>query len=281
MSGPSGHEKAPETQIYALGSDPAERERLRRQSEELRAHSMALLDKVGLEPGESAIDLGCGPSGVIELLSDRVGPTGRVVGLDFNPANVGLAREFALERRLKNVEIVEGDARRTGLASSSFDLAHVRTLLVNVPDPTEVVAEMTRLVRPGGFVAALEPDSGLSFCYPAHPAWDRLVEIFEESFFRDGADPFIGRRLPELLRLAGLVDIGFEARADVYPMGHSRRTIRPDLVRTMRAKIVERGLADAQELDDVDREVRKHLDDPQTLVLPVMLFLGWGRKPTV
>jgi SAM-dependent methyltransferase len=117
------------------------------------------------------------------------------------------------------------------------------TLLINIPDPAAVVAEMVRLARPGGWIAVLEPDGGESVCYPAHPAWDRLTEIFFSAQEVDAADTFIGRRLPELLRHAGLIDIGVEAKADIYPAGHSRRTIRADLVRSMRAKVMTAGIA--------------------------------------
>ena len=281
MSGSASQGSHPplEAPVYALGTSPAERDRLRRQSEELRAHSAALLDRVGVERGWNAIDLGCGPSGIIDLLAERVGPEGTVTGLDVNPANVILARAFADERGLANVNIAEGDARRTGLPPSSFDLAHARTLLINIPDPAAVVAEMVRLVRPGGWVAALEPDGGASVYHPPHPAWERLSEIFWKANQSDGADLAIGRRLPELFRQAGLVDIGVEAKADIYPAGHSRRTVRADLVRSMRPKILARGIASERELDELDQAVREHLDDPSTLVMPNLLFLAWARKP--
>jgi SAM-dependent methyltransferase len=265
--------------VYSLGSSPAERDRLRRQSVELGSHSSELLDRVGIAPGWSAIDLGCGPSGVLDLLSDRVGVAGRVTGVEFNPANVALAREFVAERGLANVDVKQADARCTGLPEASYDLAHARTLLINIPDPAAVVAEMVRLTRPGGWVAALEPDGAASLCYPPSPAWDRLTEIFHAANEVDGADVFIGRRLPELFRRAGLSDIGVDAKADIYPVGHTRRTVRLDLVRSMRPKIVERGIASDDELDEVERAVRAHLDDPDTLVLPHLLLLAWGRKP--
>jgi SAM-dependent methyltransferase len=265
--------------VYSLGSSPAERDRLRRQSGELRGQSALLLDRVGVAAGWRAIDLACGPSGILDLLADRVGPAGHVVGLDFEPANVALAREFAAERGLANVEVIQADARRTGLLSASYDLVHARTLLVNMPDPAAAVAEMVRLARPGGWVAVLEPDVGGSVCYPPDPAWDRLTQIFLSAQQVDGADTFIGRRLPELFRRAGLVDIGVEATADIYPAGNSRRTIRADLVRSMRPKIVAAGIASERELDEVDQAVRKHLSDPDTLMLPHLLFLAWGRKP--
>ena len=52
------------------------------------------------------------------------------------------------------------DARDTGLPSGSFDLVHARTVLVTVPEPAVVVAEMARLALPGGWIASLEPDAG-------------------------------------------------------------------------------------------------------------------------
>lgn len=70
-----------------------------------------------------------------------------------------------------------------------------------------------------------------------------------------------------------------EAKADIYPPGHSRRAVRLELVRSMRRRIVERGIASEQELNEMDRAAQRHLDDPRTLVLPHLLFLAWGRKP--
>ena len=162
--------------------------------------------------------------------------------------------------------------------AGSFDLVHARTLLITVPQPAEVLGEMVRLARPGGWVAGLEPDTQAAICYPSHPAFDRLCEIFTIAFSRNGADPHFGRRLPELYRQAGLTDITVEVRAGVYPAGHSRRTIRADLVRSMRPQIIEMGLADQQELDELDTAVRKHLEDPDVLVMPGLYFLAWGRK---
>lgn len=264
--------------VYALGSDLEERERLSRQAVEFRAQAAVLLDRFGLRPGQSAIDLGCGPRGVIDLLSERVGPQGRVVGVELDPANAALARSFANNQGLANVEIIEGDARRTGLAASSFDLVHARTLLVNIPDPAVLVAEMVRIVRPGGWVTGMEPDMSVQIAHPVNQAWARLHEIFCASFRADGADPFIGRSLPALFREAGLNDVVSEVRADLYPIGHSRRAVRVDLVRSMRTKIVARGIASEQELDDLDRATREYLSDPAHAGPVRCVFLGLGSQ---
>jgi ubiquinone/menaquinone biosynthesis C-methylase UbiE len=265
--------------VYALGRNPDESARLRRQSEELKPESVALLDRIGLEPGQSAIDLGCGPSGILDLLSAAVAPGGRVLGLDADPAHVALARQHARDRGLTNVEVMFADARHTGLPSGGFDLVHARTLLVTIPRPAEVITEMVRLAKPGGWVASAEADSGQAVCYPELPAWDRLRELFQAGFERSGADLHTGRRLTELYRRAGLEEVDVAMHAPVYPTGHSRRMLLPDLVRSLRPMIVELGLADPGELADLDQAVRAHLADPRTLVLSHLLVVAWGRKP--
>jgi len=265
--------------VYALGSSSGESARLQRQANELAPDSAVLLDRAGLRPGDSAIDMGCGPRGILDLMCERVSPGGRVVGLDADPVHIAMASEFVDRERLAGVELVCADARHTGLMPDSFDLVHARTLLINVPDPSTVMAEMVRLVRPAGWVAGLEPDTEHGICYPSHPAFDRLSELFTAAFSRNGADPYIGRRMAELYRQAGLEDVTVDARVSVYPVGHSRRTIRADLVRSLRAHILEMELADERELDELDGAARHHLANPDTIMMHHPVFLAWGRKP--
>jgi SAM-dependent methyltransferase len=272
-------ERGPSASVYTLGTNPAERERLLRQSRDLAAHSLALLGRVDLPPGGRALDLGCGPAGTIELLAERVGPTGSVTAIDIDPAHVAMARRLVRDQGLTNVEVLQADARHTGLPSGSFDVVHARLLLVNIPSPEEVVAEMVRVTKPGGWVLTDEADAIAGICYPPHPAWDRLHEILHAAYRADGADLSIGRKLTLLLGDAGLSDVGTDGRADVHPAGHARRTLLPDLVRSVSAKVVEGGIASRDELAQLDRQVRQLLADPATLTMSCLYFLAWGRKP--
>lgn len=265
--------------VYTLGTNPAERGRLQRQSQDLAEHSLALLGRVDLPPGGRALDVGCGPAGTIELLAERVGPTGSVTAIDIDPAHVAMARRLVQDRGLANVEVLQADARHSGLPSGSFDVVHARLLLVNIPSPEQVVAEMVRLAKPGGWVVTDEADAMAGICHPPDPSWDRLHEILHAAYRADGADLSIGRKLTRLLGDAGLTDVGAEGRADVHPAGHARRTLLPDLVRNMRAKVVAGGIASEDELAQLDRQVRQRLADPSTLIMPCLYFLAWGRKP--
>jgi SAM-dependent methyltransferase len=267
--------------VYTIGTSAAERDRLRSQSDELHEHTVALLERTGIQPGWKALELACGPRGVLELLAQHVGPAGAVTGLDINPVHVTLARQNAAARHLGNVTVIEGDARQTELPAGSFDLVYARLILINIPDPERVVAEMVRLVKPGGWVACEEADGGAMLCHPPHPAYTRLLDIFKTLYRHDGADILIGRRLPELLDAAGLVDIGVEARADVPPAGNPRRTVILDILQAMRGKIIEQGLLSAAEHDQLDRQARENLADPHTMIMPHLSFMAWGQKPNL
>lgn len=264
---------------YTIGSDAAERDRLRSQTDELHEHTDALLGRVGIQPGWRVLEVACGPRGVLERLAQRVGPTGAVTGVDVNPVHVAQARQHMTSLGLHNVSVIEADARRTELPASSFDLVYARLILINVPDPEAVLAEMVHLVKPGGWVACEEADGAAMLCHPSHPAYTRLTNTFKKLYRHDGADIHIGRRLPQLMDAAGLLDIGVEARADVPPPGHPRRTVVLDILRAMRSKIIEQRLLPGPELDRLDRDAREHLADPHTMVMPHLSFMAWGRKP--
>ena len=139
---------------YFLGSGSAELDRLRLQAQIYEEHTRWLLDRIPIQPGWRALDVACGPVGIVPLLAERVGPTGEVIGLDSDQRMVENARALVVDQRLTSTQIVVGDARRTGLPSSQFDLVHERLLLVNVPDPESVLAEMIRLRAP---VASCSP----------------------------------------------------------------------------------------------------------------------------
>jgi SAM-dependent methyltransferase len=265
--------------VYSLGHNPGESERLQRQADELFAQSAALVDRTALGPGGSCIDIGCGPRGILDLLAQRVGSQGRVVGVDADPNHVAMANQMAADRNLDWISVVQDDARHINLPSSSFDVVHGRTILITVPNPLELAVEMARLAKPGGWVIGLEPDVEPSICHPGHPAYERLGAMFPAVFSRNGADWKMGRRIAELYRAAGLIDIQVDTRAEVYPKGHSRRTIRIDLLRSMRPFIVELGLATEPELEGLFDEALAHLDDPDVIVMPSVNFLVSGRKP--
>src|SRR3954469_6128105 len=94
-----------------FGSYPLERrageiERLLIQSQAMEPATRAMLDAIGVKPGWACLDIGCGPGGITPLLSERVGASGRVIGLDRDPEFLAHARANAPQ----NVAFRQGNA---------------------------------------------------------------------------------------------------------------------------------------------------------------------------
>jgi len=263
---------------YFLGSGFAEQDRLRLQAKVYEEHTRWLLDRLPMQSGWRTLDVACGPVGILPLLAERVGPAGEVIGLNSDGRMVESAWVLIADQRLSNTKIMVGDARRTGLPGSRFDLVHERLLLINLSDPELVLAEMIRLTRPGGFVVAQEVDTVSWLCEPPHPAWDRLLGAWKIIGSEQGGDLFIGRRLPDLLDGAGLVDVGAHVHALVYRDAHPYKMHLVWFIELGRDKILERGLFSAGELSELVDGLRVHLEQPSTLVLAHLLFQAWGRR---
>ncbi len=270
----------PRNDEYLLGHNAKEEERLKRQPQELAPDSRWLLDQLDIRPGDRAIDIGCGPQGILDLLSERVGTNGRVVGLERSESTVQLARQFIAKHNLRNVEVLHGDAKVTGLPRASFDLVHARLVLVNVPEPQCVVEEMMALARPGGIVASHEADWGAFLCNPPSPAWDRLSEAFEAYSMNNGIDLFVGRKTHQMFRAAGLIDIQVNPVIHVYPPGNNRRNILCDFLENVRDRILAERLITEAEFHERLAELKRHLDDAGTLVISNLFVQVWGRKLT-
>jgi SAM-dependent methyltransferase len=264
---------------YLLGYRRTEQERLERQSLELAHESEWLFDQIAIREGSRVIEIGCGPRGCLGLLSRRVGATGQVVGVERSAEQVERARRFVSDTGLKNVDVLDADARNIPLPDETFDLATARLVLVNVPRPEEIVDEMIRLVRPGGVIALHEPDSTAQRCDPPLAAQTRLLEVLNACAEQSGIDRSIGLRAPRMLREAGLVDVRVNPLVHVYPSGHGRRMLVLEFVENARTRILASELIGEAELDELSAALKRHLEDPSTLVVSSLFLQAWGRKP--
>ena len=105
----------------------------------------------GLAPGGSALDIACGSGKLTAALSRIAGDGGRVVGLDFSPQMLVVARHGH-----PAIEFIEGDALKLPFDDASFDASTNAFGLRNLAHPVEGLREMLRVVKPGGRVVVLE-----------------------------------------------------------------------------------------------------------------------------
>jgi SAM-dependent methyltransferase len=168
---------------------------------EAAERTLALL---ALEPGQAVLDVGCGNGAFLSLLGRVVGPHGRVVGLDPAPAFVAEARARVAAEGLDGcASVVEGNAYQLPFDDGSFDAARCERVLMHLDDPIAALREMRRVVRPGGRVAATEPDwAGLVLDHPDPAAFALLHDRFIQRF----RQPRMGRSLYRCFAEADLVE---------------------------------------------------------------------------
>ncbi|MBT2748717.1 MULTISPECIES: methyltransferase domain-containing protein [unclassified Lysobacter] len=264
---------------YILGYRRQEQIRLQAQARQLAGESRWLFEQIPLPENPRIVEIGCGPQGCLEILSNRAGPSGRVVGVDRSEEAVALAKEWISASKLANVEVRVKDARNTELPRASFDLVTARLVLVNVPEPEQIVAEAAALLKPGGWLALHEADYVSFLCDPPCAAWDALMELFRRYAVHNGIDPYIGRRMPRMLReVARLVDIAVRPIVHVYPIDHERRFIAVDFAENVADRLVDQKLVSGRDVSSLLASLRNHLSDPDTLVISHLFFQAWGRK---
>ena len=175
---------------------------------ELRAY---LFKRTGMQAARRVLEVGCGSGAILSDLST----TATVHGLDREALRLVEAHRHAPQAKLAC-----GNALWLPYASGAFDIIFCHFLLLWVGDPLQALREMKRVTRPGGSILALaEPDYGARVDKPE--ALAALGRWQAESLRRQGADPGLGSRLPQLFRQAGIrpVETGSLQRDGERPAG--------------------------------------------------------------
>jgi len=259
---------------YPIELHPGEIERLHVQAAAMAPDTEVMLDRIGVQPGWSCLDVGCGPRGITDLLSKRVGASGRVVGLDMQARFLEIARAGAP----KNVEFRQGDAYGSDLPAGGFDLVHMRFVASTAGDPERLLKEAIRLARPGGIVALQEPDGSTLNCYPPHPAWERLKTALLGAFSGVGADLQLAKRLYYIVRQTDLEDVQYRPFLIGVRSSDPMVDYLPSTVESLRNTVVRLGHLSESEFSEVLADCRGHLRRPDTSFTMYTVAQVWGRK---
>jgi SAM-dependent methyltransferase len=258
---------------YPIERRQGEIERLHTQGAPMMPECAIMLERIGLAAGAVCLDLGCGPGGITSLLSERVGKTGRVVGLDADPVFL----EHARRHSAPNVEFVAGDAYASQLPARTFDLVHSRFVASTAGNPEALLAEAKRLARPDGTVALQEPDMATLACYPPHPAWARLKSALIGAFESVGSDISLGRRLFAVARSAGLADVHYRPFLLGFRSSDPMADYLPSVVESLRAAILRAGLMTEHDLESALADCRAHLSNAGVVSTLYTVVQVWGR----
>lgn len=213
------------------------------------AYKRRLIELMDIRPGQSVLDIGCGPGTDLPRIASALGGRGAMIGVDHDPKMVAEARRRLAS--LSNVTIHEADAHLIPLPDCSVDRARFDRVLQHLRDPCGAIVEARRVLRSGGLVAMAEPD------------WDTLTVADEDvetsrRFARFTAtrvlNPTIGRQLAGMAAHLGLVVRTVEAVAVTF-----RDFETADLILGLRRN-TERGIEAGAMRDGAARSWLERLD---------------------
>lgn len=176
-----------------------------------------------IRPGMSLLDCGCGPGSITLGLAETLAP-GEVVGIDRDASRIEIAEQAASERGTANVRFRTADVQALPFADTSFDAVFAHAVLQHVKEPLRALAEMHRVLKPGGVLGVRDDDRGSVVIAPHAPDVVRLIELLTMVEELNGRDPRIGRRHRELLRLSGFREVAISASCEYdADVGATRR----------------------------------------------------------
>jgi precorrin-6B methylase 2 len=258
---------------YAIAGGEDGKRRLDLLSDIMRETTLRLLEDAQLRGGDRVLDVGCGGGHVALDMAGIVGPEGRVLGIDFDPHVLELAREDARSAGVRTVEFETADAHH--FEGGPFSFIHARFLLSHVSEPEQVFGRLMGMLAPGGRIAVEDIDMSGAFSFPADAAQDRFQALYTEAVRRGGGDANLGRRLPAVALAAGL-EARWRVFQPVHAFGPDKRLTAVTMA-MIGASVLRYGLAEAAEVDSITRRLEAFAADRSTLVAMPRMVQVWAK----
>jgi SAM-dependent methyltransferase len=226
---------------------------------------------------DHVIDVGCGPGSITIGLAQVV--AGHVTGVDVDDAEFVEARDYAATHGIDNVEFLEGNIYHLDFADASFDVCTLFAMLETLDDPLAGLAEVRRVLKPGGLIGASSIEyGGLILHGPDERLLRRFYELRLQIWEAQGDVHFyLGRELRGLLLAAGFAQV--EAVITSLSYGTEERVRRFGLDRAADCRdewyvsgIAENGLADRDEIEALEQAWIRWAQSPDSFAA-----FAWGR----
>jgi ubiquinone/menaquinone biosynthesis C-methylase UbiE len=192
-------------QEYVLGTDDDELARLGFQHQLWLAQAARGWERAGFAPGDTLLDVGCGPGYVTLDLARLVGSLGHVIAVDMSQRFLQYLRAQIESRGIQNITTRLGDVGQLDVADESVDGAYARWVLCFVEQPEAVVAAVARALKPGSaFVVQDYFNYEAAVVAPKDEIFDHVFRVVGKSFRIRKGNPEVGSYVPAMMESCGL-----------------------------------------------------------------------------
>ena len=196
---------------YIMGYSGEFQQLLRRRNAETNATHLL----PHLKPGLRLLDFGCGPGSITVGLANAVNP-GEVHGIDKEESQIDVARNVAKAGGHQNAFFHVGDVTALPFEDNFFDVAHCHAVLMHVPDTSATLAEVKRVLKPGGIIASREMFVSCSFLSPQDGGMDDAWAVFSDLLAANGGHPEMGTALKDTFLQTGFDNVRAGASFDFF-----------------------------------------------------------------
>jgi ubiquinone/menaquinone biosynthesis C-methylase UbiE len=259
---------------YYLMEHRTEGTRVRDKTDAAAARSQLLT--AGLEPGMTAMDLGCG-SGAVTLEMGRITAPGITAGIDVSDGRLDEARSLAKQKVIHNVTFRQANVYSLPFEDNTFDFVWARFLLEYLKDPVVAISEMKRVTKPGGLVVSADLDGNCLFHYPIDPRLEEGIQKVMRLLVSTGFDPWVGRKLYHFYRTVEFSEIKVHMFPHHLiagaPCDRERNNWRRK-IDTLHEKLSP-VFPDREELDWIAENFKSMIDSPETFTYsPIIMVVG-------
>ena len=203
--------QTPSTPDYTMGFSEEVLEIHRRFT--AQSHAAYLLPY--LRPGLRVLDVGCGPGTISVGMAKAVAP-GQVDGVDMAESQIEVARSVAKASGVDNAVFHVGDALYLPFEDGTFDVVHSHSVLMYIPDTAAALAEMKRVLKPGGIIGCRDMICGSCFTEPDFGVIRKSWDMFEDLLTADDGHPQMGKELKSHFVEAGFTNVRATGSFDIF-----------------------------------------------------------------
>lgn len=262
---------------YQLSSFTANKEieveRLRSQVELFFKKEFEVFKKLGLADGMNIIECGSGPGYLIQNILNQF-INCKATALEIDPFLFDILSKNSIDNGKKIYNPILGSIYEIDMPDSSVDFAVTRLVIEHLQNPYKAFSELYRILKPNGILVVVSNDFAYHvLTYPVIPELDEMFAAYNQSRFKEGGNPLIGRQLPVFLNKSGFRNVNVEIATAHSQLKGDQAMLDAENVNISRS-LVKDGFLSEKTLENLLQKWYEMLNTPDHVIYRQLFMVG-------